>query len=298
MKSVDEFNVFLDQQVNLNPNRLEALHRNVKDVREFLSRNLDSFVTVEQQGSFALKTIIKPHKGNEYDADVLLYMKEDKAKKPADYLTEVHECFKKDRNFEKMAKPNNRSITLHYTGDFHLDVVPCVTRGENHYFVCNKRTNLFEPTDGTAYRDWFNAKTDITSGHLKSVTRLLKYMRDHKENFKVPSILLTTFIGNNVHDNENKPKARAKFNTVPGTLLIVSRRINSFLQNTQSMPRMRNPKLKSERFTNRHWDQDRYEHFKKMFNIYYGKMSRAYQSTSRERSLRLWRELFGDNFGR
>lgn len=294
MNHVNEFNTFLDQQVNLNPNRLNTLHRNVREVSEFLSRKLDSFVTVEQQGSYALKTIIKPHKGNEYDADVLLYMKEDKAKKPADYLTEVHECFKKDRNFEKMAKPNNRSITLHYVGDFHLDVVPCITRN-GKYYVCNKRTNEFDQTDGSAYRNWFNAKTDITNGHLKSVTRLLKYMRDHQKNFDVPSILLTTFIGNSVLRSDTE---RAKFKTAPDTLLIVSRRINSFLQSTGKMPRMRNPELKSERFTPRDWDQGKYIHFKRWFNGYYQKIDRAYRESNRERSLRLWRELFGDNFGR
>ena len=294
MNFVTEFNTFLDQQVNLNPNRLETLHRNVREVSEFLSRKLDSFVTVEHQGSYALKTIIKPHKGNEYDADVLLYMKEDKAKKPADYLAEVHECFKKDGNFEKMAKPNNRSITLHYAGDFHLDVVPCVTRN-GKFYVCNKRTKEFEQTDGSAYRDWFNAKTDITSGHLKSVTRLLKYMRDHQKNFDVPSILLTTFIGNSVHRSD---KERPKFNTAPDTLLIVSSRINSFLQHTDKMPRMRNPMLKSERFTPRDWDQGKYIHFKQWFKGYYGKIDRAYHESNRELSLRLWRELFGNNFGR
>ena len=297
MKHTEYFDSFLDKEVNINSNRIDRLNNNVRDVREFLSQNLDSFEKIEQQGSYALKTIIKPQKGDEYDADILLYMKRDNAKRPGDHLQEIYRCFQKDRTLAGIANCKTRSVALEFAGDFHLDVVPCITRSGN-YFICNSRENQLEPTDGTAYRDWFNGKTDITSGNLKLVTRLLKYMRDRKEDLEVPSILLTTFIGSNVHDNENSDKVRAKFNTVPDTLLIVSRRINSFLQHTSSMPRMRNPKLKSERFTNRHWNQNNYNKFKRVFNSYYNEMSDAYHETNSQVSLRKWRALFGDNFGR
>ena len=297
MDNVNEFSSFLEKEVNLNPNRLVTLHKNVKDVREFLSQNLDSFVKVEQQGSYALKTIIKPHRGDEYDADILVYMRHAGAKKPADYHTEVLQCFKKSGNFREKAKPKNRSIMLEYPGDFRLDVVPCITRGDS-FCVCNSHKNEFEPTDGTAYRDWFNSKTDITSGHIKSVTRLLKYINAREKDWDLPSILLTTFIGNNVHANECSPKARAKFNTIPNTLLIVSKRINAFLQHTRQMPRMRNPKLKSERFTHRCWNQSNYTRFKESFSTYYRKMHNAYHEPNPERSLQKWREVFGPNFGK
>lgn len=293
MEQVNEFNRFLEKEVNLNPNRLETLHTNVKGVREFLSRNLDSFVKVEQQGSYALKTIIKPHQGDEYDADILVYMHYARAKNPADYLTEVYQCFQKSGYFRAKANLKTRSIMLEYPDDFRLDVVPCITRGDK-FCICNSRTNKFESTDGTAYRDWFNGKTDITSGHLKSVTRLLKYINVRQKDWDVPSILLTTFIGNNVHSEEN----RSKFNNIPNTLLIVSKRIDSFLQNTPPTSKIRNPQLKSESFTDRHWNQSRHTRFQKAFNTYYKKTYSAYHETNPERSLRKWQALFGPNFGR
>ena len=77
---------------------------------------------------------------------------------------------------------------------FHMDVVPCVTRGDLDR-VCDTWTGKFEPTDGTGYREWFDGKTDVTNGHLKTVTRLLKFMRNHKGSFDVPSVVLTTLIG-------------------------------------------------------------------------------------------------------
>ena len=98
-----------------------------------------------------------------------------------------------------------------YAGDFHLDIVPCVEiNGQRH--ICNSKTNQFEITDGTGYRDWFNGKTQITNGNLKRVTRLLKYMRDHKGNFTAPSILLT-----NSHRNERAgQRGRCQFQDCPG----------------------------------------------------------------------------------
>ena len=297
MQHIREFDDFLEKEVNLNPNRLERLHDSVKEVREFLSQNLDSFEKVEQQGSYALKTIIKPQYGDEYDADILLYMKHNSAKRAADYLNEVYECFQSSGYFRGKANRKTRSVNLEYASDFHLDVVPCFARRENH-FICNSRNNEFEPTDGTAYRDWFNGKTDITSGNLKRVTRLLKYAKNRHEDLDIPSILLTTFIGNNIHGNETSNKARAKFSTVPDTLLVVTRRINSFLRYTSSMPSMRNPMLKSERFTNRHWNQGDYSRFKRAFNALFNQIHDAYHERDTERSLHKWRALFGGNFGR
>ena len=137
---------------------------------------------------------------------------------------------------------------------------------------CNNKTNQFEITDGTGYRDWFNRKTQITNGNLKRATRLLKYMRDHKGNFTAPSILLTTLIGMNVQDNEGD----ANFKTVADTLKTVCNRINAFLQANPFKPEIRNPVLTQETFT-RHWDQNKYRNFREKFEIYTNQVNERLQ---------------------
>lgn len=43
-------------------------------------------------------------------------------------------------------------------------------------------------------------KNKIVGGNkLKKTTRLLKYLRDHKSNYTVASILLTTLLGNRIN---------------------------------------------------------------------------------------------------
>ena len=201
MKHVEEFASFIKYEVNLDRTRYNLLQERVRLVAEYLSQDLDSFEKRENQGSYALGTVIKPTNGRDYDSDVLIFMKDDSRKGPADYLNELYVCLGTHPDYSGKLRKGTKCVELNFGDGFHIDVVPCVTRGDQDR-VCNTRIGEFEPTDGTGYREWFNGKTDVTNGHLKTVTRLLKYMRNHKGSFDVPSVVLTTLIGHSVHHNE------------------------------------------------------------------------------------------------
>lgn len=292
MKLVEEFNEFLSNKVNINQSRLDVLNDRVATVTTHLSRYLDSFEKVERQGSYALRTIIKPIENREYDADVLLYMVYQPGKKPADYINDAYKCLRQHGMYGDMVHRKTRCVMVDYAGDFHLDIVPCIDVNGQRY-ICNNKTNHFEVTDGTGYRDWFNEKTRITNGHLKRVTRLLKYMRDHKGNFTAPSILLTTLIGMSVQDNEGNDN----FKTVPDTLKTVCNRISAFLEANPSMPEIRNPVLPHETFT-RHWSQNKYQNFREKFRIYNEQVNDAFEEMDLWKSVQKWRKLFGEDFGK
>lgn len=298
MKDTHYFQDFLANEVDLNKKRLDTLNRSSLAVNTFLSSNLDAYEKTERQGSYASKTIIKPVETHEYDVDMLLHMTYDEDKEPKDYINDVHDCLKENDNYKDKVHRKTRCVNIDYAGDFHLDLVPCITQQnpftqEAEYFICNNKENEFEVTDGTGYRDWFNKKTRITHGNLKRVTRLLKFLRDHKGNFSVKSILLTTLIGNSIYTSD---KGGEDFKNIPTALKTVSNRINSFLQANVLMPEICNPVLEGESFT-RHWDQDQYNNFRKMFDVYNSKINEAFEETNHDASIRKWRKLFGDNFG-
>ena len=298
MKHITYFQDFLSKEVNLNETRLKKLNGSSSAVNTFLSGNLDLYEKTERQGSYGLKTIIKPVGTREYDADLLLYMTYDEDKEPKDYINDVYNCLKGNDNYKDKVHRKTRCIYIDYTGDFHLDLVPCITQQdwftqEEKYLICNNKDNKFEVTDGTGYRDWFNEKTRITNGNLKLVTRLLKFLRDHKGNFSVKSILLTTLIGNRVYVSD---EGGEDFKDIPTSLKTISNRINSFLQSNVFMPEICNPVLDGEFFT-RHWDQDKYSHFREMFDLYNSKINEAFDAKDHNTSVKKWRELFGDNFG-
>ena len=292
MKRVEDFDKFLSDHVNINQSRLDDLNEHVAAVTTHLSRHLESFDKVERQGSYALRTIIKPKGNREYDADILLFVEHQQGKKPADYINDVYTCLREHQTYRDMVVKKTRCVRVKYVGDFHLDIVPCVEIGGKR-FICNYETNQFEITDGTGYRDWFNGKTRITNGNLKRVTRLAKFIRDHKTNFTAPSVLLTTLIGNSVSDNEGD----ANFKNVPDTLKTVFNRINAFLQANSIMPEIRNPVLPEETFT-RHWNQAKYRNFREKFEIYTGQVNDAFNETDPQESIQKWRKLFGDDFGK
>ena len=298
MKHVVDFEKFLSEEVDLNETRLQKLNKHATAVDTFLSRNLDLYEKTERQGSYALKTIIKPVGTLEYDADLLLYMRQDEDKEPKDYINAVYNCLSGNDNYKDKVHRRTRCVYINYAGDFHLDLVPCLTQYESftqeeEYFICNNNENKFEATDGTGYREWLNEKTRITNGNLKPVTRLLKFLRDHKGNFSVKSILLTTLIGNSVYATDEWGE---DFKDIPTGLKTISNRINSFLQTKVFMPEICNPVLDEESFT-RHWDQDKYRNFREKFDIYNSRINEAFEETEHNASVRKWRKLFGDNFG-
>ena len=58
---------------------------------------------------------------------------------------------------------------------------------------------------------------------------------------------------------------------------------------------MRNPALRSERFT-RHWDGNDYRNFQEKFAVYNSRINDAYDEPNPQGSLRKWRVLFGERF--
>ena len=172
-------------------------------------------------------------------------------------------------------------------------MVPRVTIRGRHY-VCNRQDNKFEETDGNGYREWFNEKDRITGGNLRKVVRLLKYLRDHKNSFTAKSILLTTLAGNTIKESD---KGTASVSTVADTLETVLSRMNDYLQQHPNMPKIRNPVLATEDF-NRHWDQRRYANFRTRVQSYAQTAKQAKAEPSAAKAIKLWQELFGDQFGK
>ena len=291
-RRVADFRQFMSEHVNLNPTRYERLKTSDKAVSDYLAQHLDRYEATERQGSYALRTTIRPvRKNDEFDVDRLVYLEFDRDKSAQDYIDDVYKCLKDNGNYADKVSRKTRCVTVNYADDFNIDLVPCITLNGSQ-FICNRKTNGFEPTDGNGYRDWFNRKNQITDGNLKLVTRLLKYLRDHKKTFTAPSVLLTTLIGNTVHDWEDD----AEFKTIPDALLTVITRLDDYLQAHPIMPEIRNPALPSETFT-RHWDQGKYERFRDMISSYANRIREVYSEDDEQASVRKWQELFGDGFG-
>ena len=293
-KNSQQFQDFLKDEVNINQSRLDRLQTSVGAVDSYLKEHLSGYQKMERQGSYALETLIKPVADNdEYDADIQIVMNPHPSWGAKDYVDAVYNTLRGNETYADKLRRKTRCITVDYAGDFHLDVVPRVTSGGKHY-ICNSATNQFEETDGTGYRDWFNQRNRITGGNLKRVVRLLKYLRDHKKNYTVKSILLTTLAGNAITTSDEGSQG---VSTVADTLVTVLTKMDDYLQQHPNMPSIRNPVLPTETF-NRHWDQAKYANFRNKVHSHAQTAQKAARESSNEEAIKVWRGLFGEGFGK
>jgi len=297
MKHVNYFEDFLREKVNLNQHRLDILEQRLESITNLLKSKLLGYRKYSPQGSYAHKTIIKPvDKNNEFDVDILVLIKDNNFRSDEfqeNYVRNIHSVLVDNRNYKDIVSLCTRCVTIDYAGDFHVDVVPCIEHQENFY-VCNRKEKRYEQTDGDGYRRWLVEKNRITGGNLaRKVTRLLKFQRDHKRNYSTKSILLTALIGNHIYDSD---KGSEEFKDLPQALKTLSNRINDFLQCHPQMPIIKNPVLPEEDF-NRNWDQVKYNNFRKKFELYNTKINKAFEEKNHNKSVKLWWEVFGDDFG-
>lgn len=298
MKHEQYFNDFLADHVNLNQNRLDTLESRVETITSLLKDKLDGYRKYSAQGSYAHQTIIKPVQDNdEFDADVVIFIRDsdfDPDNFVTNYVDSIYNVFRDNDIYKDKVTRKTRCVTINYAGDFHLDVVPCVEYDDT-YYICNRHDKKYEKTDGDGYKSWLVKKNRIVGGnYFRKSTRLLKFLRDHKDNFSVKSILLTTMLGNEVDDNDLDD---SDFSDLPTTLKTLSDRLNEFLRDHWTIPIIENPVMSEEDF-NRHWDDKKYANFRDKFDLYTKRIGEAFEEKNNNESVKKWRKLFGDKFGK
>ncbi len=300
MKLTDHFDGFLKNKVNLSDGRIAALDSHVEAVTKFLSTGEDAIATnfneLIPQGSYAQRTIINPvGSGDEFDADVLLDMDEVDDWDAEEYVENLYSAFRASSTYKDMVGRKSRCVTVNYAGDFHMDVVPYLTRHGEHY-ITNRNQNQYERTNPEGFNEWLDEQNRITGGNrLVKVIRLLKYVRDFKNTFSVKSVILTILLGERVSSTVIMADPD-HYKDLPTALLNLMTDLNTYLQANPTMPSIDDPSCPGENFNHR-WDQEQYANFRSKIATYTGWAEDAYFETDREESYRKWRKLFGDKFG-
>lgn len=300
MKLSKHFDTFLEDIVNLNQTRIDRLEGHVTAIQAVLTNSSYSakIVRFSPQGSWAHRTIIKPLPGKEFDADLVMFVNRYKDWTPKDYVNNIYSIFRDSPRYKDKASRGTRCVELNYSGDFHLDIVPCII-GEyssTTFHVCNRAEDTYEVTAPELYSDWLAERNEwVGQNMLQHSIRLLKYLRDIKGRFSVKSILLTTLLGNLVTQWDQQ--RQEVFSDLPTSLKTLVGRLDNHLQANPNMPTVANPVLILETF-NRHWDQEKYENFRDCIHRYREWIDDAYDEKDENESIRKWRRVFGDNFAK
>lgn len=296
MKLPDYFSSFLTNTVNLNQTRLDQLDARVDAIVVCLG--VDDVIgplLVEHipQGSWAHRTIIKPVNGREFDADFLLHLTErpEWSANPKSYVQQVRDAFGRSSSYKDKVRKKNRCVRIVYANDCHVDVVSYVVLADGRQMIVNSEENKFEDTNPQGFTDWMKDKDGLANGHLRKVIRLMKYVRDYKGTFSVPSVILTTLLGERVEAYQTD----TRYSDVPTALLNVLADLDQWLQRYPTMPIIEDPSCPGTSFNHR-WDQDRYEKFRKIINLYALWVEEAYHEADKAKSVEAWQRVFGPDF--
>ena len=300
MKFVDDFEVFLRDEVDLNQTRIDRLEQSVGAIENVLSTHDvfgKLFLDVIPAGSWAHRTIIRPVQVNdEFDADMLLYVKERPDWQPKDYLEQLWSAFRGTAVYKEKAQRKTRCVRIDYANNFHIDVVPYLERSGSHY-ITNRREpegiGRFEKSDPEAFNAWIDERQRLTNGNFIKVIRLVKYLRDFKNTFECKSVILMTLLGNQVNAVEAgyTPELYAD---VPSTLVTLLQRLADALPAT--MPAVLDPAQTGENFTDRYGETWNYENFRMQIKYYADRVIGAKDEKNRNSSITQWRLVFGDKF--
>lgn len=225
---VREFNAFLRDYVNLNQTRIDSLQSRVSSLEDYLFGDSPiADVLVDElipQGSFAHRTIIRPFTGNDFDADVLLPMEEQDRWAPEKYTIELQKALEASNRYVDKTRLGKRCVTIEYANDFHIDVVPFVTRADGLTYITHRTKNEFLRCDPLAFTSWIEDLTRTTNGHLVRVIRLMKYLRD-RSSIDVPSVVLTALLAERV----NIFSGNDDYNNVATTLVALVEALDDYI---------------------------------------------------------------------
>ncbi|WP_069385963.1 SMODS domain-containing nucleotidyltransferase [Cellulosimicrobium cellulans] len=294
MKLTGYFKAFLENTVNLNQARLDQLDQRVAAIVKVLEDDTELGERVQEhipQGSWAHKTILKPLNNHEFDADILLRLDEVPEWTEQQYLREVRAALKRSTTYKDMVRKKNRCVRVGYANDCHVDVVPHVHLADGRQVIVNYAEEKFEDTNPEGFTAWMKERDTLAHGNLRKVLRLLKYLRDYKQTFSVPSVILTTILGERVTAWE----ADERYVDVPTALKNMLADLDSWLQLHPTMPLLEDPSCPGTSFNHR-WDQKQYENFRNKVTQYSTWVTEAYDETDKNKSITAWQRVFGSDF--
>lgn len=299
MKHVTGFDDFLKDVVNLNSTRLSQLDTSFEAVKKFIKNSTyaPKVSSYHRHGSWAHKTIIRPVDGRAFDADVIMFVQPVDGWEARDYLNELARVFEGSTTYKDKIRRFSHCVTIEYAGERKMDIAPCVIGrlAEQSAEVCNRTSNTFEASNPEGYTAWIRRKNSESGlNHFKKVTRLLKYVRDTKETFTCPSFLFTTLLGNRIQADDKDSDASKD---LPSALKTLLGRLDDWLQATPYVTRVANPVLPAEDQASI-WDDTKYQNFRTQMRRYREWVDDAFAEADDAESLKKWRLIFGDDFGK
>lgn len=301
MKLTHYFDAFMKNTVNLDDYKLRSLKTSVDALYGALQADTELGPIVEDmdpQGSWAQKTIIKQVEGKEFDADFMIVLTEQEGWTPKQYINAVFNALRRNGNYKDKVKKKNRCVRVTYANDYHVDIVPFLCLSTGRQVICNAETDEWEDTDPDEFTAWMKRRDDTAKGNLRRTIRLMKYLRDHRLNFRLTrSVILTVLLGERV-DAGKKITDPNYYGEIPNTFVHIVEDLNDWLQARPTLPPLPDPSGANNDFGHR-WTQDSYDNLRaKVKTLAADARAALDDDEGHEESAALWQNIFGPEFKR
>lgn len=169
MAYLDQLLLGICNKLQLQPSLYDLAEERYKTITETIYSDYmfdDRKLRIYPQGSFRLKTTVKPLKGNEYDLDFVAELPENSNITARQLYDHIYRILKNDGVHGNMVEKKTRCIRINYANDFHMDIMPgqAISRNTNEIIVPDRELkSWYHHSNPIGYAEWFEnqAKTQI-----------------------------------------------------------------------------------------------------------------------------------------
>ncbi len=142
--------------------RYNTIARIIKEDPTFRTTKLNIY----PQGSFRLKTTIKPLSDEEYDLDFVAELPSQSEMSPQELYNHIARILRNDGIHNNKIELKSRCVRVKYANDFHMDIMPgkLVNESTHEIIVPDKKlSSWYHRSNPIAFADWFEnqARTQI-----------------------------------------------------------------------------------------------------------------------------------------
>lgn len=168
-KYIENILLGICEKLQLSP----SMYNQAKDRYEVIAKTLQAdeafrgvTINIYPQGSFRLKTTVKPLNDNEYDLDFVAELSQNSIMSPKELYNHILRILKNDGVHNDMIEAKNRCVRVNYANDFHLDIMPgkLIDNYTHEIIVPDKKLSAwYHHSNPIAFADWFEkqARTRI-----------------------------------------------------------------------------------------------------------------------------------------
>lgn len=143
----------------------EQSYNTITDIIQSDDKFKDISLKMYAQGSFRLKTTVKPLNNDEYDLDFVVEIPENVKMTPQQLYNELYRILSQDGVHNEMLEKKSRCVRIVYANDFHMDIMPGQSVGQGTEIIVPDRElkTWYHHSNPIGYAEWFEkqARTHI-----------------------------------------------------------------------------------------------------------------------------------------